>query len=196
MKKQHKRRGYLIDCYERLVTKHTNGLPTLKQQVRELIVTKWNNLLDQKNWAVFTNLQDVEEQHQPNQEIGRFYTTCNNDNLGGFPDLCIVVKPTNFQGIEKQVEQLQKVVVAGGGGAKIAKCGHCRKELNEPIHKGMQGGVFCNERCENMKKRRNDKSNPRNGFKKKYHRSISGVFLFDQRDFVRLSDNQKKWLLG
>lgn len=154
-------------------------------------------LVRQKNWAVLHNLQEGEEQHQPNKEIGRFYTTYKNDNLGGFPDLCIVVKPTNYQGIEKDVEQLEKVVVAGGGGgSKILRCGHCRKQLNEPIHKGMQGGVFCNQRCENMKKRRNDKSNPRNGFKKKYHRSISGEFLFDQRDFVRLSGNQKKWLGG
>ena len=191
LKNQHKRRAYLLKSYERLVTKHTNGLPTLKQQVRELIATKWAQLLERENWAVLHNLHREKEVSQPHQEIGRFSSTCNDDNLGGFPTLCIVVKPTNNQDEVLALKQPQKVVKNGCGVSKILKCGNCRKELCEPIHVGTFGGVFCNTTCEQLKKERNDKSNPRNALRHRLRKSLTPNQLFDPAKTIKLNDAQR-----
>lgn len=175
LKKQHKRRSYLLEQYEAILKKYKGHTPTLKERLRQLIRDKWNELLGWQNWAVLHNSTKLST------------TEGRGIDLGGFTGLCIVVKPTsNTSRLERAND---------GGLNSKSKCGNCGRVLAEPIYKSEKGGgLYCNATCEAQKKRRNEKSNPRNGFRRKYQKRLSGAYLFDQSDYIKLTPEQQHWL--
>ncbi|MCU0467912.1 MAG: hypothetical protein MUF58_04855 [Arcicella sp.] len=71
---------------------------------------------------------------------------------------------------------------------KIRKCASCRKILNEDQKS------YCSERCNNMKNKRNLKSNDRNNFKNRYKKFIRQPPLFDISELLKLNDKQREWI--
>jgi hypothetical protein len=181
LKKQHKRRAYLLEQYAKIVGKYRGDKPLLKEQLRAAMGTKWEELLGVENWAVLHNLETVSN----NRAEGTASTT-EHGVLGGFPDLCIVVKPTT---------PLRRSRTSDGGLNSIPKCGNCGRVLVEPTYKSATGGgLYCDAVCEAQKKQRNDRSNPRNDFKRKYERIWRGTHLFDLNQHIKLNDQQRIWL--
>lgn len=71
---------------------------------------------------------------------------------------------------------------------KINKCASCRKVLKE------NQISYCSDRCKIKKDKRNQRSNPRNDFKKQFKRVIETSSLFDLSEIIKLSEQQKMWI--
>jgi hypothetical protein len=72
---------------------------------------------------------------------------------------------------------------------KIKKCAECRLPLL-PHQK-----TYHNEDCKNRKTARNALSNPRNWFKKKYHKTTGLPSLFDDvTQYIKLTPQQSLWI--
>lgn len=171
----------MLEQYARIVGKYRGDKPLLKEQLRAAMRTKWEELLGVENWAVLHNLETVSN----NRAEGTAFTT-EHGTLGFFPDLCIVVKPTT---------PLRRSRTSDGGLNSIPKCGNCGRVLVELIYKSTTGGgLYCDAVCEAQKKQRNDRSNPRNDFKRKYERIWRGTHLFDLNQYIKLNDQQRIWL--
>ena len=73
--------------------------------------------------------------------------------------------------------------------AKVKKCASCRKVLKDNQMK------YCSDRCKIEKDERNVKSNDRNNFKKRFKKVMSKPSLFDVSGMVKLSNQQKQWII-
>jgi hypothetical protein len=90
--------------------------------------------------------------------------------------------------LKQDVPRINSYSIGVNTGKQERKCSTCGRDISEQ----RKGSLYCSEKLygNEVKKCRNDHSNPRNNYRKKEERLYSGILLFDVSKYKIQIDNQ------
>lgn len=185
--------------FERIVCQYATG-ETIKETVRVCVYQKWNDLLSVSGVEVLERLYQVGMPDNEPPKLQNWNDSTGWENTPPSAEIGMIV-PLEIKGTFMPIVEPNDSLLLNQNTpnnnllcfvASKKKCANCRRVLPDGTSK------YCNDRCKEMKDKRNNKSNPMHRTKRKVLEIIanSQPSLFEQKEFIRIEPMHARWLEG